>query len=108
MGAAQSKRNRAVSRRQADEHLDMDKRRFFEILDRINAHPKGKRKPFGPVVIEPDTRHGCWWLMRAGPDRHHHYAYRYRTLKNLLSEWSLHVTSFSGDKHGRFYTTEVI
>ncbi len=109
MGAAQSKRNRMVSAWQADTALDAGKRDFFDVLDRINAMPRGTVKPFAPVVIEPPGARGkWWWLMRAGKDRHHHYAYCYRNLGELMAAWSLAVTGFESDKNGDFYTTVIL
>ncbi len=75
-------------------------------IDHLNTLPRDTGKPFAPVVIE---RYGkTWWIMRAGPDRHEHAGYFYRSIESLLAEWSVRITGFGADATGSFYTTEII
>lgn len=105
MGIAAYNRGTACLSRQTDAEVDHERARMIDIIDRLNAYPKGSAVPFGPCVLESDRRRG-WWVLNAGDDRHSRRGYWFKNQRSAMAAFSVAVTGIAQDRHGWYFTLE--
>lgn len=104
MGIAAYNRGSECLRRQIEAERVPDAiRNKLEIIERINSYPKGKSRPFAPVLIQPEKRRRVWWLMQDTPDRFSRFAYCYPSLRELMAAWNITIIGTGADGCGFYY-----
>lgn len=102
MGVAAYRRGTAVIVRQIEQEAEKSRQPIeFEIMDNLNALPRGHRTLFGDTVIR--TLNGRFHLMNAQEGGWERYSYEYHSLRELFADWNVIITGLGTDKHSFFY-----